>query len=526
MHSRLIIVYFLLLALLVGALRALDINAGMQGILVAMAIAGLLILAGKLILSAIRRKMASYDLSGKQWLALAFGVAPSAVQVIDAYPAAEGELVSQPYDRQMVLYAGEDEYEYEELPESIIEPGGLPLAATFQPSIQTILGMMIAIFGVRRFGKSNALAVIIEALAPWQLPMLICDTKDEYAGLVNRQYLPHGYMAGAPGASANVPEDVRFYYVSVDEEHAFAFGKSIMDGSLQMVLNLKSYQSDDEAARVMCKIVQGINAWQEARPNAQRVPVEIALDEAHKWLPQQLSESCVSKEVQELLHQTFFSTIVRMGGSYGFGLIVASQRISELDKRCLQSLWQFLFKQTEDIDIQRYETKGLPREEVLSLRQGECFVFCPQALGFRVHLYQKKSPDLSQTPGLEQLAKHSQLAHTKHDMLARKRSYTAVLPQEDEAFLQQATSALARNPDGSARQVPAPILPTQHTRAEDIPIARAIHAWNSGVNTVSRLEQTWGLTNHQARRLRQMILEQGGTPLAENEEQVAEWPSE
>src|SRR5260221_5305718 len=114
--------------------------------------------------------------------------------------------------------------------------------------------MMVAIFGVRRFGKSNCLAVIIEALAPYELPILLCDTKDEYAGLINRQYLPHGYMAGAPGASANIPEDVRFNYVAVDLEHAFEFGKAIMDGHLQVVLNLKSYESDDQAARVMCGI--------------------------------------------------------------------------------------------------------------------------------------------------------------------------------------------------------------------------------------------------------------------------------
>src|SRR5258706_1396927 len=405
MHGKVVFVYFLLLAILVGGLRILGINTGMQGILLAMAVAGLIIFVFRFIGRAIARKMARYGFTGSQWAAVAFGHSPDAI-VVDAAPSVEVspmtmDLVRQPYDVHPVPY----EYDEDALPEAIIEEGGLPLAETFQPSIQSLLGMMVAIFGIRRFGKSNCLAVIIESLASYQLPMLLCDTKDEYAGLVNRAYLPHGYMAGAPGASANVPEDVRFYYVAVDPEHAFAFGQSIMEGHLQIVLNLKSYESDDQAARVMCEMIRGINAWEEARPNRNRIPVEIALDEAHKWLPQQLSESCVSKETQELLHQTFFSTIVRLGGANGFGLIVTSQRISELDKRCLQSVWQFLFKQTEDIDIKRYEVKGIPREEVLSLRQGECFVFCPLALGFRMHMALRKSPDLSQTPGLEQLAR-------------------------------------------------------------------------------------------------------------------------
>ena len=434
MHSKTVVLYFLLLAILVGSLRAAGINAGMQGILIAMAVAGMIILVFKLIGAAIKRKMARYGLTSKQWTAVAFGHSPNAI-VVDAASSVEVapmtmDLVRQPYDVHPVPYAPEDE---EELPEAILEPNGLPLAETFQPSVQHVLGQMIAIFGIRRFGKSNALSVLIEALAPYELPMLICDTKDEYAGLVNPKYLRHGYMVGAPGGGGNAPEDVRFYYVAVDEDHAFDFGKNLMEGHLQVVLNLKSYPSDDIAARVMCKIIQGINAWEEALPNALRVPVEIALDEGHKWLPQQLSESNVSKEVQELLHQTFFSTIVRMGGSNGFGFIVASQRISELDKRCMQSLWQFFFKQTEDIDIKRYEVKGIPREEVLSLRQGECFIFCPLALGFRVQMYRKKSPDLSQTPGLEQLAKHRQIAAAKSDLLARKRSYTGQddLPVEE-----------------------------------------------------------------------------------------------
>ncbi len=442
MHSKTVVLYFLLLAILVGGLRAAGINAGMQGILGAMAVAGVIIFVFRLIGRAIARKMARYGFTGSQWAAVAFGHSPDAI-VVDAASSVEVapmtmDLVRQPYDVHPVPYEYDDD---DALPEAIIEEGGLPLAETFQPSIHSLLGMMVAIFGIRRFGKSNCLAVIIESLAPYQLPILLCDTKDEYAGLVNRSYLPHGYMVGAPGGSANVPEDVRFYYVAVDPEHAFAFGQSIMEGHLQVVLNLKSYETDDQAARVMCAIIKGINAWEEARPNSNRIPVEIALDEAHKWLPQQLSESNVSKEVQELLHQTFFSTIVRMGGSNGFGLIVASQRISELDKRCLQSLWQFFFKQTEDIDIKRYEVKGIPREEVLSLRQGECFIFSPLCLGFRVQMYAKKSPDLSKTPGLEQLAQHRQIAAAKTDMLARKRSYTGqddLLAEEQEETVSKA----------------------------------------------------------------------------------------
>jgi hypothetical protein len=439
-HNLLLIVYFVALSVVIGLLSALGIKPDMQTVITSMAIAALALAVLWLISKAIKRKMSSLGYSRKQWAAVMLGVDS---EIVDAMPSEppralvpQGTLSLVPYESYDDNEVGEDD-----LPDAILEPDGLPFAETFRPSIHSILGQMVAIFGIRRAGKSNGLSVILEALGPYQLPMLICDTKDEYAGLVDHRYLPHGYMAGAPGATANVPEDVRFYYVPVDEAHAFAFGKSIMEGHLQVVLNLKSYEDDDVAGRVMCEIIGGINAWEEALPNKDRIPVEIVLDEAHKWLPQNESSE-ISKYTQARLHKTFFSTVVRMGGSNGFGLIVASQRISEIDKRCLQSAWQFLFKQTEDIDIKRYEVKGIPREQVLSLRQGECFVFCPLALGFRVQMYAKKSPDLSTTPGLAQLAKHRPVAHAKHEMLARKHSYTGEDDEQEDESSSELTGEL------------------------------------------------------------------------------------
>jgi hypothetical protein len=323
-------------------------------------------------------------------------------------------------------------------------------------------------------------------------------------------------MAGSPGLLRESPE-LRNHFIAVDERGAVDFGKAILEDALQVVFNLKSYQSDDEAARVMCGVIEGMNSWEESKSNDKRVPCMVFLDEASKWLPQNLGESYVSKDTLSLLHQTFFGTLVRRGGKRGFGLVVAAQRIVEIDKRCLQSLWKFLFKQTETIDIARYERQGLTREAILSLRPGECFIFSPQVLGFPCAMRQRRSPHLAHTPGLAELRQH----HARTSTSPLRRSYaTSVLPQEDEAFIQRATSVLVRNPDGSARreEVPAPILPTQNTRAEDIPLERAIHAWNSGINSVSKIEQVWGLTNHQARRLRQMILDQGGVSSSENEE--------
>lgn len=427
MHKY-IIPYFLLLAILVGGMGALHMKPTMPTILTSMAVAGIVLAGIRWIGKLINRKMDQYGLSKKQWAAVMIGHSPNAFQVVDAarpqdtsdYTSPTNGVLVPRQNLYPVPYQPEDE---EDLPEFIIEPDGMHLSETFQPRARALYGMTVLILGIRRFGKSNCIAVLIEELARAFrniLPMLICDTKGEYDGLVNPGYLPHGYMVGAPGGREKVAPEVQRAYISVDEKGALAFGKAIMEGHLQVVLNLKTYADDDEAARVMCKIIQGINAWEEARPNEDRVPVEVVLDEAHKWLPQNLGERCVLKETQDLLHHTFFSTIVRLGGAYGFGLILATQRVVELDKRALQSLWQFLFLQTVNTDLDYYKAKGIPRDEVLSLRPGECFVFSPLVLGFRMMIRRRHSPDLSRTPGLEQLERHNREAMAKRELVARR----------------------------------------------------------------------------------------------------------
>src|SRR5207248_11178173 len=114
-----------------------------------------------------------------------------------------------------------------------------------------------------------------------------------------------------------------------------------------------------------------------ARRPAERVPCMFLLDEANKWLPQQAGESCLSRDVQTELHQAIFGVMVRRGGKRGLGLGLATQRIAELDKRAMQSEWKFLFRQTEQVDLERYRPLGLRPEEVMNLGNGEGFVWSP-----------------------------------------------------------------------------------------------------------------------------------------------------
>ncbi|MGH2478028.1 MAG: hypothetical protein ACRDHW_00005, partial [Ktedonobacteraceae bacterium] len=142
-------------------------------------------------------------------------------------------------------------------------------------------------------------------------------------------------------------------------------------------------------------------------PISQRIPAMFFLDEANKWLPQQIAESSVTdKEALYLLQKAIFGTMVRRGRKRGLGIALATQRIAELDKRALQSTWKFLFRQTEEVDINRYAAHGIDRADVPGLQTGECFVFSPSVIGFRFHFRKRHSPHMSHTPGFAQLAQH------------------------------------------------------------------------------------------------------------------------
>ena len=392
-----IVGYFLLLAVLM--IPASRFHLGMQGVFFAMVAAGVALLVGTLGLKFVKAKITAMRLTKKGFAQMMVGYTPETV--VETEPLSTGSsraLVPVP---GVALLPGEAD---DDLPDTIIEDNPLRLSDTFQPNIQGILGAMLLIVGIRRSGKSNLLAVSAEELARYAVPLVIFDTEDEYSGLIDRQYLTRGVHVGSEDTRKDSPNPAS--YVAIDYESAYDFGRSILDGGLQVVVNLKSWR-DEDAALIMTEIIDGLNDWEEDRDNNRRIPVMVFLDEASKWLPQDRSESYVSKETQTLLHHAFFDIVVARGGKRGFGFVAATQRYSQINKNVLQSLWKFLFLQTEEVDLNRYAKLGLASEDVLALRQGECFIFSPQVVGFQTMIRKRFSPHMGNTPGLDNLTAHT-----------------------------------------------------------------------------------------------------------------------
>jgi hypothetical protein len=481
--------FFLVMALIVPpGLRA---HWGMQGIFLAMIFALLLSFLAVLAWAKLREKMTQSQIRGRDLAGFMVGYTPekdvveSANEVRLARPGDMLSMLALDDDEQALVPVGLDHYEdeddtdEEELPEQILEPNGLYLSDTFVPGVESMLGHTLLFCGIRRAGKSNGMAVVAEELASYGVPLLVCDTEDEYGPLAKQVYLPRGILAGSSDLLQQ--NAVLRNSVAIDVSGAYEFGRTILEDSLQVVLSLKSFANDNEAALVMCELIAGMHAWEANRPNGSRVPCMVFLDEANKWLPQNERESYLSRDVQADLQKAIFGTMVRRGGKQGLGLALTTQRIVELDKRALQTTWKFLFQQTEQVDIDRYRALGLDKDEVMSLRRGECFVFSPQVIGFRITMRARRSPHLAHTPGLEQL-----LAHRRRQRpveYATSRSFTGQVEtrqaDEEQAGRVQAIETLHTTSTSG-------VIATRHTRQHE-KLQRALQAYEAGYTSVRAL---------------------------------------
>ncbi len=392
-----IIAYFALLAMFV--LPATRMHMGTAAIFFSMIGAGIALALIYLIGKFARHKMATLKLSKKGLTQLMVGYRPSEL-VVESVPGQRNTDALHSLELVPLVYPDGDIEE-----DSVIEPNPLYIADRFQPNVSTLLGAMMLLIGLRRSGKSNLLAVLVEELGRFAVPMIIFDTEDEYSGLVDKKYMPRGYHVGSAELQQESPHLDR--YVAIDADGAYEFGKAVLDGGLQVVINLKSWAADEDAALIMTEIIDGLNDWEQGRKSEERIPCMVFLDEAQKWLPQNTGDKYVSKETQTLLHHAFFDILVARGGKRGFGLVVAAQRYSQLNKNVLQSLWKFLFLQTEEIDLKRYEALGIPRDQTSTLRQGECFIFSPMVIGLKTMIRLRYSPHQGHTPGLDNLLSHN-----------------------------------------------------------------------------------------------------------------------
>jgi hypothetical protein len=210
----------------------------------------------------------------------------------------------------------------------------LILASNFQPDIDGFLsGNGLVAFGAPGSGKSNLLALLIEQVSRFHLPLVLLDTEGEAEDLLSA--LPRGVAADRD----NLPDP-----------------DAILARGLQVVFDLKSYGEDFAAAGLaLCELLTGLLRVASGQRPVDRVPCPIIMDEAALWLPRRTKQVAhLPTEVRTAL-MTTFERLGSQGRKYGLIPSYFTQYSSQIDADVVRGCGlRVLMKQTDPRDMKCY----------------------------------------------------------------------------------------------------------------------------------------------------------------------------
>jgi hypothetical protein len=278
------------------------------------------------------------------------------------------------------------------------DPGkALQLAANFQPDVDMLVADGLLAFGIKGSGKSSLLARVSEQLGRFFLPQIILDTEREYHSLVN--LLPHGIIATANRCPS---------------------GYDILHRGLQVVLDLRSWETDEAAALAIVQLVNELFTVTMAQAPQDRVPCVIHLDEAAYWIPQE-PVPYLSKGTRQAMTDAFHRLASR-GRKLGLVPFLYTQSISEVGKQSIrQAGIKILMRQTLDVDLNRYaeyirNCTPARKKAIQTFTAGKAIVILPDGSQCVVQFYPRQSTHTSHTPRTQ--AALSKFATTSVDLAA------------------------------------------------------------------------------------------------------------
>jgi hypothetical protein len=293
-----------------------------------------------------------------------------------------------------------------------------------------IVGAGINIFGVKGSGKTGAVARLAEQFAPLRVSEVLFDLKGDLDSLVTdrrrdgRPYVPNGYL----GTRERAPR-----------------GRTILKKGVQAVYDLRTWQTPEEMANLICVIVEEMLETVALTPEGDLAPCLVFLDEAEYWLPQSQPSYLSGHTYRRLLDA--FHLLATMGRSRGLAPVIATQRIAKVNKDIIaQAEMNVLMKAVLDIDLDRYSdyfNKSLAsRERIRGFEAGEAVVCLPDGSQVLTRFFERESRHRSHTP-------HVTAALTK--FTSRERGPLQVERDEDSTAAGYVPSA-----DQSIRRVTTP----------------------------------------------------------------------
>ncbi len=282
----------------------------------------------------------------------------------------------------------DDDYTMPELTPRIVHP--IQLARDVTLEADEIVGAGINIFGVKGSGKTGIAARLAEQFAQYRVAEVIFDIKGDFGSLVTERRVTNGYA----GYHGHAPR-----------------GRSVLANQAQVVYDLRTWQTPEAMASLMCAVVEELLETVSLAPEGDLFPCLVFLDEAQYWLPQ-TQPSYLSQHTYKRLLDAF-NVLAAMGRSRGLTPIIATQRIAKVNKDIIaQAEMNILMKATLDIDLQRYHeyfNKSLADDEqIRGFAAGEAIVCLPDGKQLLTRFLERQSRHMSHTPTVTQALRRFQ----------------------------------------------------------------------------------------------------------------------
>ena len=259
--------------------------------------------------------------------------------------------------------------------------------------IEYFVGRRVAVLGKTGSGKTVTGARLAEGLIQGGLQLLIFDSEGDYTTLTKVSRVR-----------------VKVFKEGLDDDKIGFIVRAMIEYPLSVVVNLRS-AFPKERDRIMMSFMSKL--WNEIDSQSLKVGVVVYIDEAHQIIPQSRPSNMALLMLTE--------QIAKQGRKRGVGLVILSQRPSEVQKNVLsQCDYKFLHRVDSPNDIDAFsemlnfrgrsnaENRELVQDEIMKLAKGQCYYQYPTNKpgdkGFRlVRIKMRDSKHPGRTPGTEVL---------------------------------------------------------------------------------------------------------------------------
>ncbi len=209
----------------------------------------------------------------------------------------------------------------------------LDLAPDVRLDVDDLAGKAIFIAGIRRSGKTTLGARIAEELGKWYIPLLIPDLEGDLLSLA--EVLPRAIIAhGKRTETADYQSTYPVHAATITVQSAFTLGYDILEHGYQVLLDLASYASLEEAIGVQVSLIRGLFRWADEHPTG-RTTCQVYLDEAQRYLPQSLDDSVIQDKVVRSDLLRAYMDILAIGGKRGIAPVILTQRLAQVNKKIM-----------------------------------------------------------------------------------------------------------------------------------------------------------------------------------------------